>query len=146
MPFDPSWDQREIEDFDWADRWNGRFVRAAAVGFPVWILLLLILGWAGGSALAGLVVASFLAVVVVLVLDRVFARKTRGWDDNVARQGALGVLAAIVLVPTFAGIALWIGGDGAALAVIWGSLTLLPVAGLFVAIRSTRRGRPTPPA
>lgn len=146
MPSDPNWDQREIEDFDWADRWNGRFVRAAAIGFPVWIWLLLVLGWAGGSALAGLVVASFLSAVVVLVADRVLTRRSSGWDDRVARQGALGVLAAIVVVPALAWIAFWLGGDRAALGVIWGSLTFLPVAGVFVAIRSTRRGRPTPPA
>ena len=69
------WDQREVEAFDWADRWNGRFLRALVVGVPLFLWLLLIFGWAGVIPFAGLILAAILTIVVVIVFERLLGPK-----------------------------------------------------------------------
>lgn len=72
------WDQREVDSFDWADRWNGRFLRACVIGIPLFLWLLLIFGWAGVIPAAGLLLAALVTVVAVAVFERVVGRRLEG--------------------------------------------------------------------
>ncbi len=110
-------------------------VRAAAIGLPLWLSLLLGLGWAGAGPLAGFVVASLFAFVVVLVLERlVFSRVGhRGWNDRVVQIGAILTLALpVVAVIVFA----LLPGDGGA--VVWGAMLAMIALGFAVAIYSLK--------
>ena len=108
-------------------------VRAAAIGIPVWLVLLLALGWAGAGPLAGFVVASLFSCVVVLVLERlVFGRLGHvGWNDRVVQVGAiLTLVLPVVAVTVFALIPASSGG------IVWGAMLAMVVLGFVVAVWS----------
>ena len=113
-------------------------VRASAIGIPLWLVLLLALGWAGAGPLAGFVVASLFSCVVVLVLERlVFGRLAHvGWNDRVVQVGAILTLTLpLVAVVVFA---LLPDGGGA---VLWGTMIAMVALGFVVAVWSLKPSR-----
>lgn len=96
----PEWDQREIKSFDWADRWNGRFVRALGIGLPLWLWLLLVLGWSGLDPGIGFALASLASMAVVIILEATaFRHAGARWNDRLVGRGLLAFLAATVVIP-----------------------------------------------
>jgi hypothetical protein len=99
--------------FDQADRATGRVARWLAIGFPLWLVLLLAIPLTlETGAFASLVIASLLAVVGTELVERLVARPllarrrgAAGFDHGIARAGralAIGLIAWAVLIAVFA--------------------------------------------
>jgi hypothetical protein len=99
--------------FDDADRATGRVARWLAIGFPLWLVLLLAIPLTLDTGpLASLVIASLLAVVGTELVERLVVRpllrrrqRAAGFDQGIGRAGraiAIGLISWAVLIAVFA--------------------------------------------
>jgi hypothetical protein len=100
--------RRPEDDFDQVERITGRVLRGAAVGVPVWILLLALLPFTGLGVMACLLGATAVAVAAVVAAERVHARRAtprragaRGPRRRMSPLAAAGITLAAVLVVVY---------------------------------------------
>ncbi len=100
--------ERPPDDWDLIDRLTKRCARAALVGIPTWLVLLAVLNeeFTGIPLPAGFMMASVLALIVVVVVD--VAKRTPGQR---VRMGLFGRVT-IVWVIAFAILALVVSRSG----------------------------------
>jgi cobalamin synthase len=67
-----------VDDFDQIERLTRRVGRAAAVGIPVWIVLLALLPFSGLGPLPCLTIATLGAVVTIVLAERRRTRRIAG--------------------------------------------------------------------
>jgi hypothetical protein len=92
----PDWTPEDDRAFDRAEALTRRVRRSLAIGIPVWLLLLLLLGWAGLGALLGMTIATIVAYVAGVAGQR--ALKRRLGDRPVMSRRAAWVVAAAAYV------------------------------------------------
>ncbi len=147
-PTDPQHRQRPPEppdDWDAIDRLTRRCGRAAAIGIPTWLVLLVAFNeeLTGIPPLAGFTMASILALIVVIVAD--LARRDRGGASGLGVFGRL----TIVWVAVFTVLALLVARSGQAgaatvLAPFLGASVVTGFAGFVIWIRRSTRLPPGP--
>jgi len=96
-------------EFDQVERITNRVLRAAAIGVPVWILLLALLPFTGLGVGACLLGATAVAVAAIVVVDRGHARRAaapghagaRGPRRRMSPLAAAGITLGAALVVAY---------------------------------------------